>query len=43
MEITRRFLWGLIRVEHEIVANAEQLRDYLAVPTVFYLKGKRKI
>lgn len=42
LEITRRFLWAIIRVEHEIFTNFENLRDFWTVPNVFYLKDKRK-
>lgn len=41
LEITRRFFWALIRIEFEIIANYEKLREYLAVPSVFWVKGKR--
>lgn len=42
LEISRRFLWAIIRIEHEIFTNFEKLRDFWTVPNVFYLKDKRR-
>jgi len=42
LEITRRFLWAIIRIEHEIFTNFENLRDFWSVPSVYYLNDKRK-
>ena len=37
IEILRRFLWSLIRVENEINANIEKLRQIDLVPKVFFV------
>lgn len=42
LEITRRFLWAIIRIEYELFSNFEKLRDFWVVPNVYYLKGQRK-
>lgn len=42
LEITRRFLWSIIRIEYELYSNFENLRDFMTVPSVYYLKDKRK-
>lgn len=42
IEIIRRFLWSIIRVEHEINSNFEKIRDLNEIPTIFHFKGKKK-
>ena len=42
LEITRRFLWTIIRIEYELFSNFERLRDFWSVPGIYYLKNHRK-
>ena len=37
LEVIRRFLWTVIRIEHEILNNSEHYRDVLELPHIMFI------